>query len=183
MTSRPLSMRRRQVKNWIRDSWSHHCFYRSEKQILTLLYHSLIRIQASRNRLDATKENQVKIRMLRMVLNWKGKRFCPNKEIFKISSKEKLIKPSEEKMQHRRDCPKHSLNWTDKSGKVQNTDRALCESSIQLQSQKRGTLSSESTGLINPTGKKSWLCNELEMRNRTLKSYQEMEEFRRNCRS
>ena len=50
-----------------------------------------------------------------MILSEKGKRFCLNKEIHIISSKGKLIKPSEENVPLRQDCLRDSLNGTDEN--------------------------------------------------------------------
>ena len=46
---------------------------------------------------------------------FKREKFFLNKEIYAISLKDKLIKPSEENMRPRQDCLKHSLNWTDEN--------------------------------------------------------------------
>ena len=44
-----------------------------------------------------------------------GKRFCLDKEIFILSSRGKLIKPSEKNAQLKHNYINHSLNWTDEN--------------------------------------------------------------------
>ena len=97
------------------------------------------------------------------VPNRKGKRFCLNKEIFIISLKGKLIRPSKENAQLRQSYLKRSLNWTDENGRCRMLT-ALHDTGIQLQSQRMEL--DQANQLTDQTQReKSWLCEELEMRN------------------
>ena len=72
-------------------------------------------------------ENPVETQGVCPVPTWKGKRFCPNKEIFMIFSKGKLIKPFKEHAQ---------LRVGRKRLEMENAEKAVYETGIQLQSQK-----------------------------------------------
>ena len=76
------------------------------------------------------KRNPVETQVVCIVPNWKMKIFCLNKEIFKVTSKGKLIKLSKENVQLRQNYLKHSLKWTDENGRC----RVLTELFMNLAS-------------------------------------------------
>ena len=83
---------------------------------------TLSRIQVSGN--HSRKVKEVENWRVCSILNWKGKEFCPNKELFMISLKRKLIMLFQENLQLRQE-------W-----QMRDADIALYETGMQLQSQR-----------------------------------------------
>ena len=106
-----------------------------------------------------------------MILSWRGKRFCLNKEIFRGEcAAQTRLSEAQSELDRR--------EW-----KMQSADRALHESGIQLQSQEMDLY--QANQLTDQSRReKGWHCEESEMRNRAfqddrVKSYQERLELRR----
>ena len=102
---------------------------------------------------------------MRRILKWKGKEFCPNKETFTTSLKRKLIMLLKENAQLRQDYLRRRQNRTEENGKESTLILLFMKTSRQLESQRMELyLANQSTDQAQR--EKSWLFEELGMRNR-----------------